>query len=414
EEHLTEYDDFEIPARVSYSWIAFKPNQFKDEVVVNPEDIELYYSEHKKEFKIPEQARIRQIVLKVDKGEKEEEVKKEAEDLLKQLKNGADFSELAKSYSEDPISKLQGGDIGWVKKGEMFPSYDREVFKSDKKGLRDLVIGKDSFYIVEVIDYKHQSIKPFDSVKKEIIEKIKRLEAPSYARARAEEFLEKALKEGLVSAAKKAGFKVNKQPLSSKKESPKGYEKLTAKVFSHSSSLKPFLIDYGEDTLLVKINEYKPKEIPPLAKIRDKVLKRYKEYQSRVKVRELFKQLLEESIEIKDIRKLAKKHNLEVKSLEKLNPFTAVKYPATEYKVRVFLQAQPEKGAFLSQPVEKEDKVLWLQVRDKQVPKPEELAKEAENFFTTARNTLASVQLRSLLNRLKAEASIDISPAALQ
>ncbi|MDP1845785.1 MAG: protein translocase subunit SecD [Candidatus Moranbacteria bacterium] len=56
---------------------------------------------------------------------------KKAEDLLKQIQGGADFSELAKQNSEDPGSKDKGGDLDWVKKGTFVPEFDKILFESD-------------------------------------------------------------------------------------------------------------------------------------------------------------------------------------------------------------------------------------------------------------------------------------------
>ncbi len=57
-----------------------------------------------------------------------EQQKQKAEDLLKQIQNGADFSELAKQNSEDPGSKDKGGDLDFVKKGTFVPEFDEVLF----------------------------------------------------------------------------------------------------------------------------------------------------------------------------------------------------------------------------------------------------------------------------------------------
>jgi len=59
------------------------------------------------------------------------EQKKKAEDLLKQIQGGADFAELAKQNSEDPGSKDQGGDLGFVKRETFVPEFDKVLFDSD-------------------------------------------------------------------------------------------------------------------------------------------------------------------------------------------------------------------------------------------------------------------------------------------
>ncbi len=56
---------------------------------------------------------------------------KKADDLLKQIQSGADFSELAGENSEDPGSKEQGGDLGFVKRGTFVPEFDQVLFESD-------------------------------------------------------------------------------------------------------------------------------------------------------------------------------------------------------------------------------------------------------------------------------------------
>ena len=69
--------------------------------------------------------------LSADDKSYNEQQKKKAEDLLKQIQNGADFSELAKQNSEDPGSKDKGGDLDWVKKGAFVPEFDKVLFDSN-------------------------------------------------------------------------------------------------------------------------------------------------------------------------------------------------------------------------------------------------------------------------------------------
>jgi preprotein translocase subunit SecD len=59
------------------------------------------------------------------------QAKKKAQDLLDQIKKGADFAQLAKDNSEDPGSKDKGGDLGFVKKGTLVPEFDKVLFDSN-------------------------------------------------------------------------------------------------------------------------------------------------------------------------------------------------------------------------------------------------------------------------------------------
>ncbi len=62
---------------------------------------------------------------------KEEEAKSKAEDIIKKLKNGADFSDLAKEYSDDEGSKDNGGNLGYFNTGDMVKEFEEAAYKLD-------------------------------------------------------------------------------------------------------------------------------------------------------------------------------------------------------------------------------------------------------------------------------------------
>jgi len=88
----------------------------KDLPPVTDEEIRQYYDQYKEQLGQPEQLQVRHILFFVDEGDKgypkqhtDEEARQLAQNIIEQLKQGADFSELAKSYSEDEGTKANGG-----------------------------------------------------------------------------------------------------------------------------------------------------------------------------------------------------------------------------------------------------------------------------------------------------------------
>ena len=67
------------------------------------------------------------ILLKTE-GKDKAAVKKQAEEVLQQVKSGGDFAALAKKYSEDEGSKVNGGDLDYFGRGRMVPEFENVAF----------------------------------------------------------------------------------------------------------------------------------------------------------------------------------------------------------------------------------------------------------------------------------------------
>jgi len=117
-----------------------------------------------------EQIRARHILIKPDtfkqqlkakaKGKKLDEAeldkeadakaRKKAEELLKRLKAGESFEELAKKYSEDYGSAAQGGDLGWFGRGQMVKPFEEAAFRLKKGELSGVVKSNFGYHLIKV------------------------------------------------------------------------------------------------------------------------------------------------------------------------------------------------------------------------------------------------------------------------
>ena len=87
-----------------------------ERATVTGQQIERSYNDNIQQYSTPEQARASHILLKTE-GKDDAAVKKQAEDLLAQIKKGANFEELAKKHSQDEVSAAKGGDLDFFNKG---------------------------------------------------------------------------------------------------------------------------------------------------------------------------------------------------------------------------------------------------------------------------------------------------------
>ncbi|PDW04979.1 peptidylprolyl isomerase [Candidatus Viridilinea mediisalina] len=109
-----------------------------------------------------EQARARHILLARDEDDEDSDdaaLQAQAEDLLRQLENGADFAALAQEYSDDPGSGMAGGDLGWAPRGLFVEPFEEAVFSMEVGELR-LVETLYGFHIIELLDAPE--LRPLD------------------------------------------------------------------------------------------------------------------------------------------------------------------------------------------------------------------------------------------------------------
>ncbi len=96
-------------------------------IFITPVDVSEYYREHADEFAQPDEVKVSNILIKVKEGMSPEQALELAQDVNKKLKEGADFAELARTYSEGPGAS-EGGLMGYQKKGDLNPELEAIVF----------------------------------------------------------------------------------------------------------------------------------------------------------------------------------------------------------------------------------------------------------------------------------------------
>jgi peptidyl-prolyl cis-trans isomerase D len=144
-------------------------DQAKLEQTIQPTDTDLLrvYNENKDTYRVPERVNVRHILLKAtDKDAKQEAaVKAKADGLVKQLRAGANFAEMAKKYSEDPGSAAKGGEYDGVVHGQMVAEFDKAAFSLKVGEISDPVKTTYGYHILQVIAHEQAQLKPFNEVK---------------------------------------------------------------------------------------------------------------------------------------------------------------------------------------------------------------------------------------------------------
>ena len=136
------------------------------DVEASREEVERFYEENKElQFTTPEQRCARHILFNKDQKKKAEEVKGK-------LRDGADFAELAREFSQDPGTAENGGDLGCLGKGETVPDFEEAVFNAEEGEIVGPVETEFGYHVIKVTDVRRKSTQPLSEVETQIREQL--------------------------------------------------------------------------------------------------------------------------------------------------------------------------------------------------------------------------------------------------
>ncbi len=161
---------YQVPEKRVVRYAIVDVNQIRQGIQISDAKLEAIYKQNIQQYEVPNRVHVEHILfLTVDKLDAEvQEIKKRAEDVLKQAKSGRNFEDLAKKYSEDPGTKDKGGDLGWIVQGQTVPEFEKVASSLPKGSISDLVEERSGFHIIKIIDKETAHTKSFDEVKDSI------------------------------------------------------------------------------------------------------------------------------------------------------------------------------------------------------------------------------------------------------
>lgn len=153
-----------------------------DKIKVTDDEIKQIYDQYKDSFATPEQVRASHILV---------ETKEEAEAIVKQLKEGADFAAIAKEKNQD-ATKETGGDLDFFGRGQMDPAFEEAAFKLKKGEISDPVKSSFGYHIIKVTDRKEATNPTLEDKKEEIRSQLENQKVYSESTAYIQELKDKA------------------------------------------------------------------------------------------------------------------------------------------------------------------------------------------------------------------------------
>ena len=192
---------------------------------ISDAEIELYYSQNQYRFEQPERVKLRHILFMPDDESQEQSdaALGEAEGILQQLRDGADFAEMAKEHSEDPGNADRGGDLGWVSRGMMDPAFEEAGFALQVGEMTEAPVKSQfGYHLIRLDERQTGSVKPLSEVREVIRGDLQAERSQSDRYALVERALSAAEQAGgdLRRAAEETGMPFQEFPAFSRSELP--------------------------------------------------------------------------------------------------------------------------------------------------------------------------------------------------
>lgn len=124
-------------------------------------EVEKFFEQYKDSIGlVPEEVQLSQIFIQAKLSDYDKEVlRRKLQAILDSIKNGGDFAEFAKRYSEDQATAKQGGDLGFVRRGLFFKEFEEVVFTLKEGEISDIIETPVGFHIAQLVERRGETVR---------------------------------------------------------------------------------------------------------------------------------------------------------------------------------------------------------------------------------------------------------------
>lgn len=410
------------PETRKISYVAFDASKIPGgKPQVSDADIQQFYQQHLAEYAVKEQVKARHILISAPKGTDaaaDAAAKAKAADILKQLKGGANFAELAKKNSDDPGSKDQGGDLGWVTQETQFvPEFKKAVFALNPGQTSDLVKTEFGYHIIQVTEKQNAHTKSLAEVKDSIASTLSSQRVAAAEQAFADQLAAQAKAQGLDKAAAAHGLKVVTTDYLASNGIVAGLSDgsgLLTQAFTAKKGDAPATVSTGDGFAVYKVDDVKPAHVPDFAEYKSHIEDDYRAQKAPELMNQKLNALAARAKVLADLKNAAKELNVEVKTSDlvgrdgQVPDLGSMTGPAS-----VAFTLAPGQ---ISKPINNQRNGAILSVVEKQEPTADDIAKNFDatrtQLLQKRQNELFGIYVDTLSKQYETAGAVHLSKQA--
>lgn len=408
---------YQVPERRKIRYVLLDANSQRSRASVSDEELQTYYNQHIDQYAVQNRVHLSQIIFRtIGKTDAEiAEIRKKAEDILKQAKKGGKFDELAKKHSED-TTKEKGGDLGWIVAGQTPPEFERAAFSLPKGSISDLIQTSSGFQIIQVLDRETAHTRGLNEVRESIRAALLAQKMEDLTRQAADQLtsaVRQSNRRPIEEVAKQFGLNVQNAPPLERTE--------VAQFFGQSPGLDDSIFNttVGElagplqterGYIVFNLTEAQPAHQGALAEVRDRVLGDYRREKSVEMARKMAEEIAMRAQAGENLTQAAKMAAAEVKTSDLISRTGTIPGLGNGSQLSSAFSMKPGQ---VGKPVLLGTNWAVFKVVDFQPANPAEFAlKKTEleqQILSTERNIAFEAFLTALRDRMTREGKLQIS-----
>jgi peptidyl-prolyl cis-trans isomerase D len=270
-------DSYKTDPSIKVRYLYFKPEDYAARVALSEDDIRDYYEGNLDEFNIPKTVEARHILIKADqdaKAEQDESARKKAEEIFKLAKEGQDFAELARKYSEGP-TKAKGGYLGTFRREEMVKPFSDKAFSMNAGDISEPVRTDFGWHIIKVEKVNPAKTLSLGEAEADIRKKLKADRSKNIAYDEAEAVYDATFEnQNLDSIAADRNLKIQTTEFFTQKNPPqkiKNAARFAAVAFNLPINELSAVQDFADGYYLLEVVDKVQPQIPELKAVEQKI-----------------------------------------------------------------------------------------------------------------------------------------------
>lgn len=269
-------DRFLTQEVVDLAYVELDRSNYAENVEVTEEELRAEYDQRASEFASQEERVASHILIEGD----DQAAMDRAREILAKLEGGAEFAELARQYSDDPVSAEEGGSLGEIARGQLEGPFEDALFALEEGEVSDPVQTDFGVHLIRLDEIQAPELPAFEDIREQLAKDIRARRAADEFEADVQQLADITFSEDgtLVTAADELGLEI-REIENVTRGSGQGLAQNEAirnaafseTVLKENRNSDPIRLDDDKRVVVLRVSEHQPPEPKPLADVEQQV-----------------------------------------------------------------------------------------------------------------------------------------------